>query len=153
MSDKKSNYVKSFIELTAAIAVLIGLVFVGLELRQNTVAVQAATFQGMTETSSSFLITVAAEPELRRVWLAAVPAPDDLNSEDLQILGLLQNSFWLRMQNAFRQWQVGRLSDEDWLVYRNLSCGYSQRPLFRKFWQNAGMLTPSFKKMLVACDK
>jgi len=148
-----SKHVKSVIELTGAIAVLIGLVFVGLELRQNTVAVQAATFQGMTDTSSDFLLTVASEPELRPVWVAAHNSPNDLNIEDIQILVFLQQSLWLRMQNAFRQWQIGTLSDEDWLVYQQIVCGFAQRPQFQNYWQNSGSLTASFKEMLEDCDK
>ena len=113
MSERKNRQVKAVIELAGAIAVLIGLVFVGLELRQNTVAVQSATFQGMTNTSSDFLVAVASEPELRRVWAAALNSPNDLSSEDRQIFAFLQQSLTLRMQNAFRQWQTGTLSDED----------------------------------------
>jgi hypothetical protein len=153
LSDRKSKHVKSVIELIGAIAVLIGLVFVGLELRQNTAAVQAATFQGMTGTSSDFLVTVASVPELRRVWVAAHASPKNLNSEDLQILALLQQSLWLRMQNAFRQWQIGTLSDEDWLVYQKIVCSFAQRPLFQDYWRNSGSLTARFKEMLEDCDK
>jgi hypothetical protein len=146
-------HVKSVIELTGAIAVLIGLIFVGLELRQNTVAVQAATFQGMTDTSSDFLVSVASEPELRRVWAAAGTSPNDLSSEDLQILGLLRQSLSLRMQNAFRQWQIGTLSDEDWLVYRQITCNFAQNPFFRDYWRNISSATASFKEMIKDCDK
>ena len=153
MSERNSKQVKDIIELVGAIAVLIGLVFVGLELRQNTRAVQAATFQGMTETSSDFLVTIASEPELRRVWSASYTTLDELSTEDREIYRYLLNSFWLRMQNAFRQWQVGTLSDEDWFVYRNLSCGAAREPLPGRFLQNLPTMTDSFKKMLEDCDK
>ena len=153
LSERNGKQVRAAIELAGAIAVLIGLVFVGLELRQNTKAVQAATFQGMTETSSDFLVTIASEPELRRVWSASFATPEELNEEDREIHAFLQNSFWLRMQNAFRQWQIGTLSDEDWLVYRNLSCGFARRPLYQEFWQNFPAMTDSFKRMLEDCDK
>ena len=71
MSDRNRKNVKSIIELIGAVAVLIGLVFVGLELRQNTVAVQAATFQGMTDTSSNFLLTVALASYAKRIQTMA----------------------------------------------------------------------------------
>ena len=153
MIERNNKQLRTFIELMGAIAVLIGLIFVGFELRQNTKAVQAATFQGMTDTSSDFLITIASEPDLRRVWSAAFVSPDDLSREDRQILRPLQNSFWLRMQNAFRQWQIGTLSDEDWLVYRDISCGFVKNPLFKKYVQDSIAMTASFKEMLEGCDK
>ena len=153
MIERNDKQVRTYIELVGAIAVLIGLIFVGFELRQNTNAVQAATFQGMTDTSSDFLITIAAEPDLRRVWSSAFVSPDDLSREDRQILRPLQNSFWLRMQNAFRQWQIGTLSDEDWLVYRDISCGFVKNSLFEEYVQNSVAMTASFKEMLEGCDK
>ena len=42
----KSDKAKLIVEAGGAIAVLLGLVFVGLELRQNTEAVEAATVPG-----------------------------------------------------------------------------------------------------------
>ena len=153
MSERKNRQVKAVIELAGAIAVLIGLVFVGLELRQNTVAVQSATFQGMTNTSSDFLVAVASEPELRRVWAAALNSPNDLSSEDRQIFAFLQQSLTLRMQNAFRQWQTGTLSDEDWRVYQQLTCSLAQNPLFRDYWRSTISVTESFKEMLEDCQE
>lgn len=141
---------KTFIELGGAVAVLIGLIFVGLELRQNTAAIQASTFQDMTHASSEFLVTVVSDPELRRVFTSG---GSNLSVEDRAIFALLQQSLWLRMQNAFRQWQIGTLTDEDWSVYYNISCGWADNPAARAHWQNQRALTDSFKKMLEECDE
>jgi len=45
----QSDKIKLVVETSGALAVLLGLVFVGLELRQNTYAVEAATFQSLTD--------------------------------------------------------------------------------------------------------
>jgi hypothetical protein len=54
---------KNVLETAGAYAVLLGLVFVGFELRQNTAAVQAATIQELTHASSDFLVDVGSDPE------------------------------------------------------------------------------------------
>jgi hypothetical protein len=54
MTDWGSPKLKALVELGGIGAVLLGLFFVGLELRQNTAAVQAATSQGLTEFSVSY---------------------------------------------------------------------------------------------------
>ena len=57
----KSDKLKLIVESGGAAAVLLGLVFVGLELRQNTEAVEAATFQSLTDASSNYLLTIASD--------------------------------------------------------------------------------------------
>lgn len=47
MASTRVEKTRLFVELAAGLAVLVGLVFVGLELRQNTAAMQAATFQDL----------------------------------------------------------------------------------------------------------
>lgn len=59
---------KALVELVSACAVLVGLIFVGFELKQNTEAVEAATLQGITDASQDYLLLMAAEPELSRIW-------------------------------------------------------------------------------------
>ena len=61
---ENNGKLKLVVEAGGAIAVLLGLVFVGLELRQNTSAVEAATFQGLTDATNEALLTVVADAEL-----------------------------------------------------------------------------------------
>ena len=123
MSDWGSAKLKAFIEIGGAIAVLVGLVFVGVELRQNTAAVEAATFQSLTDASSDWLMTIAADPELLRAWTLGSTEPELLDTADSTRYFLVTRSFWVRMQNVFSQWQRGTLSDDDWEFYDEILCG------------------------------
>ncbi len=66
-------------EIAGAGAVLTGLIFVGLELNQNTEAVQAATLQSIADASQEYLLLMAADPELNRIWRLANDDPDASN--------------------------------------------------------------------------
>ena len=118
----KSDRMRGMLELVIAGAVLVGLVFVGLELRQNTAAVEAASLQDQTESSILFLQNIASDPELTRIWMDGAEDRDQLDRVDARRHFLLVRTRWLRMQNAFRQWQRGTLSGDDWALYEGLIC-------------------------------
>lgn len=118
----KSKNLRGLLDLAGAAAVLIGLVFVGLELRQNTEAVEAASLQNQTDASTEFLLLIAADAELARIWLDSSKDPNQLSEIDSVRYFLLSRTRWLRMQNAYLQWQRGTLSDDDWSFYENLIC-------------------------------
>ena len=105
-----------------SVAVLIGLIFVGLELRQNTAAMQAASLQNQTDASTNFLILVASDADLARIWIEGQDDPGNLNETDALRYYLFTRARWLRMQNAFLQWRRGMLTDDVWNYYERLIC-------------------------------
>ena len=117
-----SNKAKTFVELVGAGAVLFGLIFVGLELRQNTAAVEAATLQSLTDASVDYVNTLASDPELTRIWITAASDPESLNDIEAGQLHFLIRGQWFRFQNSFLQWKRGALTDEDWILYEGFIC-------------------------------
>jgi hypothetical protein len=113
---------KSILEVSSAVAVLLGLAFVGFELRQNTAAVEASSRQSTADASVAWLLTIASDPELARLWGIASREPQELNETEAVQLHLLLRSQWIRFQNAFFQWKSGTLSDEDWDNYEGFIC-------------------------------
>lgn len=118
----KSDSLKGILELVGSGAVLVGLIFVGLELRQNTAALEATSLQNQTDASTDFLTLVASDAELARIWLVASDDPAQLNETDAFRYLMLARARWLRMQNAYLQWQRGMLTDDDWSFYEGLIC-------------------------------
>ena len=117
-----NNKVKTLVELGGAGAVLVGLIFVGLELRQNTAAVEAATLQQLTEASLDYLHVMGSDPELTRIWIKGSTNPEQLTEVEAAQLHLLTRGQWLRFQSAFLQWDRGTLSDQDWSLYEGFIC-------------------------------
>ncbi len=113
---------KSTVEFLSAGAVLLGLAFVGFELRQNTAAVEASSRQSATDAAVDWIMTIAADPDLARIWGTAAEDLHSLNDTERKQLHLLSRSQWLRFQNAFMQRQGGTLSAIDWEMYRGFIC-------------------------------
>ena len=93
MSNKGNLNLRTVVEAASAGAVLLGLIFVGLELRQNTAAVQAATFQDLTHASSDFLIEIGFDVETAKLYSGARQNPDILSPDERIQYAFLQRAF------------------------------------------------------------
>ena len=122
MTNLANISVKPLVELAGAIAVFLGLVFVGLELRQNTAAVEASTLQSLTDASVDYVTLLATDADLNQIWRKASSGLDQLTEEESDRLQFLIRGQWLRFQNAFLHWQRGTLGDEDWALYEGFIC-------------------------------
>lgn len=146
---------KKMLELAGATAVLLGLVFVGLELRQNTAAIQAATMQSMVDSSEAYLLLMASDPELNEIWRKGTNDLNSLSEDESSRLFFLIRAQWLRFQNAFQQWQRGTLSDGDWEFYEAFACGRSlstTSDIRKATWDShRSALTPEFLRYVDSC--
>ncbi len=152
----KSDKAKLIVEAGGAIAVLLGLVFVGLELRQNTEAVEAATFQALTDASSNYILSIASDPELNRIVTTGHADPAALNEQEYARYFMVNRSYWVRMQNVYSQWQRGTLSNGDWRLYERVICSLgeglnSSQGLIQTFDEHREILTPEFRQFVERC--
>lgn len=150
----ETEKLRGLLELAGAGAVLLGLVFVGLELRQNTEAVEAASLQNQTDASTDYLLLIASDIELARIWLDASTDPSQLSEIDLLRYFFLSRARWLRMQNAYLQWRRGTLNDEDWSFYNGLICrvGTDGAIRFKSTWEEHRLaLTEGFVEFVENC--
>jgi len=122
MTKFSNGKLRNLIELSGAGAILVGLIFVGLELRQNTAAMQAATIQGLADSSQEHLLLLASDPELLEIQQKAVTDPDQLSETEARQYFLIERARWLRSHVAFQQFRRGTLGDEDWQPYERLLC-------------------------------
>lgn len=144
------------LEFVGGVAVLIGLVFVGLELRQNTEAVQAATLQSLTEQSQDYLLLLAEDGEINAIWRKGVADLSKLDAGEASRFNFLYRAQWIRFQNAYLQWRRGTLDDNDWAFYAGIICrkgGDKGSPSARgATWpDHRGALTTDFVAFVEAC--
>ena len=114
--------VKSIVEIAGIVAVVLSLIFVGFELRQNTAAVHAATMQALTDGSQEYLLLMASSPELTAIRMKARTSPEQLTEIEADRYNSLRRSRWVRFQNAFSQYQRGTIGYDDWSYYESLIC-------------------------------
>jgi hypothetical protein len=122
MSQRTAPDLRSKVEIVGLVAVVLGLLFVGIEVRQNTAAMQAETLQGLNDSSQEYLLLLASNPELVEIRQKAATDPNSMNAIEVQQYFFLERTRWLRSQNAYFQHQRGTLGDSDWETYSHLVC-------------------------------
>ena len=134
MTHFSSENVKSIVELTSAIAILVGLIFVGLELQQNTAASKADTMQGLLEFANQTNVEIAANSDLADIIVRARIDLDDLSeSEYLQYRSYI-HADWNVWEHAFYSHSNGTMEDKLWVSwdtsFYSLNCDNSSRAIW-----------------------
>lgn len=125
--------------LLGALGVIASLVFVGLELRQNTEALRAQTRQGLADRNAEVIYAVAENPELARAW-TLIWQRDSLAGQALTMVDSAQArwAMWgmLRfVEHAFLQVEEGLLPETSLNGYGFRDNNNFMTPQFASFWK------------------
>jgi hypothetical protein len=147
----RTGVARAVAELIAVVGVIVSLVFVGLELRQNTAAVRGATFQALSDASAADLSAIAHNPPmaalLQRVYFEDVGAGDFSDSDNMQLY-FYYMAFARRLENSYLQFESGIVDDRIFESY-GWRDAILTRPHFREFWDHRGGgagVSPEFRR-------
>ncbi len=136
---------RRFGEIASAVAVVLSLVFVGLEVREsarqtalNTQSLQVSTYQDLIVQISNVNALLLENSETRQLIIETAESSWDELSADEQ--GELRAFFYLLLRHgdlAFYQYELGMLTEER--MESALAPLYGQlcKPAFRAFWEAA----------------
>jgi hypothetical protein len=123
------------IQTIANVCVVLGIVFLALEVQQNTEAVRSATVQALSEQTYETVRLALENPDVREAIFAA-RRNEDLTEDQEEIMNLVFNASLRVRQNRYLQDRFGVL-DED--VSSELGAGGIYRmALFRDYWAEEG---------------
>jgi hypothetical protein len=129
-------------ELVASIAVVISLIFVGLQVRDNTVATQAASYQASAAYSADILLAVAENPEKARIFNAYVfEDPHNLSADETLQAQYLLSAALRGLENIYIQHQAGMLSEAGWAAREPTVRGLVMAPGYEKFLSSSNAVT------------
>lgn len=98
-------------EALAAVAVVVSLVYVAIQIRQNTRAVRGATAHAVTERQQTELHW---SHELAPVFVKAIETPGQLTSAEAWSLNEWLTAAVVMRQNEYRQFRLGLLERDAW---------------------------------------
>ena len=127
---------KVIIQTASTGAVLLGLIFVGLELKQNTEAVESQTSQGLLELANQANNQIASDQQLAGLILRVNKGVDVLNElETLQYSRFVHSemNIW---EHAFFSHANGTMHSDLWngydMAYRRFFCEAWSKEVWRK---------------------
>jgi hypothetical protein len=101
-------------EIVSAIAVVVTLVYLAVEVRRGTAATRAATVQAMAALDQDFLLTLGSDPVVAQIWATYLSEPHRLSVEQARQGHFLMGSLLRRLENIHLQKQLDTLSPEGW---------------------------------------
>jgi hypothetical protein len=124
-------------EIASAIAVVVSLVYVGLEIGQNTTAVKASTHQAMLDFGREQSEVLVTDSALSNLVQKGEYSPDTLTAHERRQFYEFTTWRMAMWENAFVNHESGLVDDSMWLAWD----GYfrlltSDRPGYTQFWRD-----------------
>ena len=137
---------KESAEVLGVLGVIASMIFVGVEIRQNTDAVLGATLHDVSQQSLDLVMAGVDNPELRSAFTAA--RENRLSPEQKDLMYWFLSAKLRADENRFRQVELGIL---DASTIQQLSNHAAYRlPYFAEYWnQNGGNFAPDFQEFVV----
>ena len=142
----KLSEISSVAEIIGAIAIVVSLIYVGIQVSDSTLAVRSATANETAAAISAWYSDVGTSPQASEVFLTGISRPEDLTvAETAQFIYLL-HGLMLQYQAAFYVAEEGTLDRELQQSIVNTLQGTREQPGFLLYWQQRGdLFEPRFK--------
>jgi len=108
--------VGSWLNLTANIAVLIGIVFLAIEVRHAGDSVEMQMQDSLANGFNDLAVELATNPELARLYVIGLNNPDRLTDEEAIQFGMFFRAYLNQQYRVYQLYQLGVMSEDDWIL-------------------------------------
>ena len=127
-------------QVIGAIAVVISLIYVALQIRQNTNAVRAATAQAVHEHFANWYNSFARDASLAKIAIDGLRDYGSLSETDKARFVAMFMAFLSYSQNAFLKWREGLLEPVLWLGWEQVMMNLFGAPGGKALWKERSYL-------------
>jgi hypothetical protein len=134
-------------ELVAAVGVIVSLIYLARQIRQNTRSVQASAFQEAMRDVYAIFDLLASDADLSRIYWASVRDLDSVSPEERRRFASYMLGVFRRMENVVFQTQQGMLDPASWAGIRNTARRSLSQPGGAAWWSRAqDLFSPGFRE-------
>jgi hypothetical protein len=138
-------------DLIGGVAVVVTLVYLAIQIKKNSSAVQMNALQTLQNEANQANIAVASNPELARVLAAAEAGIDKLSPVERYQFDYFAVHFFETYESAFHMHARGHIDSEIWASWK-LGFRNEPTPAFLDYWdlENEDYL-PTFREFVETC--
>lgn len=136
-------------EVVGAVAVLVTLGYLALQIRQNTAALRSTATQGAHDQAAGVYRTLSADPELAMIFVRGTENPDELSDAEMaRYFSFLQSTMFYA-QNWYSQTHDRLMDGELLSSWTRVVTDLSKKPGFQRFWESRRYIySPAFQAYL-----
>ena len=123
-------------EIIGAAAVVISLVYLAVQIKQNSKMVAANTFQSISTTASRETMEIAQNESLSALIVKMTSEPPSITPTEAMQAQLLLRAIFRNYENHYYQYSRGYFEDEVWSGYVNTMGEQLASPFGRTWWEN-----------------
>ncbi len=133
-------------QIVGVVLVLASLVFVGLQMRQNTKAVRASTSQAHAASYQDLVGRVYESAELTEIWTKGFTTPEALSDNERMRFLLIMAATFRFWDATFNQYRDGQLPEAHWKSMERMILDGGLTPGVKMFWElRKSTLSPEFR--------
>ena len=138
-------------EITGAIAVIVTIGYLALQMRQNTRSVQSAAAQQILEGLAELNQFLGSDPQINDLWWRGLQHPESLSDEELNRLLTLASSLIQRFELLFLNHRQGFVPREVWEAQsRNMERVFGTPGIQRWFSEFGSGIHTEFREYIEA---
>lgn len=125
---------KELRESVGLLAVVLSLVFVGVEMRQNTDLMRAQIRNAMSENQIAVQLARASSLETARVSRLTFEDPESLSLDEYTMATRFLNALFREWENSHYQYQRGLFTEDEYEARTRVWRGLMDRPFLKDRW-------------------
>ena len=126
---------RQYIEIAGLLSIIASLIFVGAEIRQNTIAIRGATQQEISTQISDMLALIVENERIAYLVDEAFNGitTSKLSQEDYSRFRAFATIGFRRIENIYMQHMNGFVNED---AFQRIGWDYYQSPLLREIWED-----------------
>ena len=121
-------------ELVAAIATVITLGYLAIQIRQNSETVRISAEIDLSQQIVDFHSRISAQPDLVRIWDAAASDPSSLNPEEKSRFRWSVTELFIMYEAQYQIYKKGYFSDNSWQFKIDTLTEFLKNPVLEEWW-------------------
>jgi hypothetical protein len=122
MANEKLKRYALVSEIISAAAVIVSLIFVAFQVKDNTAAIRSSTYDGIVSDHIEWRLTVATHPDLGAAMLKLGNPDTDMNDLERRNAERAMEALWQIYERAYFARKYETLGNSEWARYENAIC-------------------------------
>jgi hypothetical protein len=121
-------------EIVGAMAVVLSLIYVGYQIRDNNISVQTQAELGLADQMSQWAKEVVDNPAMGTLWNKAAREPDNLTEEERMTFIWFVFQLFLIIEGHHELYMKGRISEQAFYAKAGTALGLLKNPHVKIWW-------------------